>query len=86
MAGTFTNSLDNARLERRRSYSDIRDDLLDDFRRVESLLPPDARVTRNFYRAHARYREVAWSYFWPRFNDFAKAATSIFVESAHDET
>lgn len=50
---------------------DPRDAMIADMQRVMKLSPT---VTRNFYRAHGRFRERDWQYIWATFKEFVRAA------------
>jgi hypothetical protein len=45
--------------------------MIEDMRRVLKIAPD---CTRNFYRGRGRFREADWSYFWPTFKAFVRAA------------
>jgi hypothetical protein len=42
---------------------------------MQRLLKQEEMITRNFYRAHGRFLERDWQFFWPTFRAFVRAAT-----------
>lgn len=51
----------------------LREELIADMKLVQSLCWT-CRITRNYYRAHGKYTESQWHYYFPTFKDFLEAA------------
>lgn len=62
------------------SAEPTREEVIADLVQVQTS-NPDVAITRNFYRAHGKYSEGVWQWFFPRFIDFCKAA-GITVDAA----